>query len=412
MPKPGGFKSVAGTFSGSDAAALEVDAAVPSSAYNATYIKSASKRRYPTIHAPITDKQAFAILQESPEEQTKVAAVESPVHYNPMTVLETLKLLSKGDISDDALEVYEEDGNRIRAYAAIAKQRPLTAEEQAMVNEIGTRLAEEARKLVEEDVLSSQSNRGELESLAAIRQNLITARAVALGAADAEEQKQIDAISEAKSAEGDVNNYQLLSGNLDPSIAILEDELKQGLPGIPAKSKAKVKLRKEAELLKLQNEKVDLDNLALETTVAQTNFERLSDEAKLARDNFVVEAQARGAELPQAEAALDLAKTTPRLVNPRFAPKSSKASNQAQLFASAVQISQAPPAAADSKYDTEFALMSTKSGPVEQFIKFNLGHNTADKKKFHPNTRLTQEWVQICQKQQAAELAIVTPVAA
>ena len=182
MPKPGGFKSVAGTFSGSDAAALEVDAAVPSSAYNATYIKSASKRRYPTIHAPITDKQAFAILQESPEEQTKVAAVESPVHYNPMTVLETLKLLSKGDISDDALEVYEEDGNRIRAYEAIAKQRTLTSEEQAMVDEIGTRLAEEARKLVEEDVLSSQSNRGELESLAAIRQNLITARAVALGA--------------------------------------------------------------------------------------------------------------------------------------------------------------------------------------------------------------------------------------
>ena len=81
------------------------------------------------------------MLQDSPEEQTKVATVESPVHYNPMTVLETLKLLSKGDISDDALEVYEKDGNRIRAYAAIAKQRTLTSEEQAMVDEIGTRLS-------------------------------------------------------------------------------------------------------------------------------------------------------------------------------------------------------------------------------------------------------------------------------
>ena len=96
-----------------------------------------------------------------------------------------------------------------------------------MVDEIGTRLAEEARKLVNEDVLSAQSKRGELESLAAIRQNLITARAVALGAADAEEQKRLDAISEAKNAEGDVNNYQLLSGTLDPPIAVLEDELKR-----------------------------------------------------------------------------------------------------------------------------------------------------------------------------------------
>ena len=138
----------------------------------------------------------------------------------------------------------------------------------------------------------------------------------------------MDAISEAKSAEGDVNNYQMLSGNLDTPIADLEDELKKGLPGTPGKSKAKVKVRKEAQLKKLKKDKLELDNLALEATVAQTNFERLSDEAKLARDNFVVEAQARDAELPQAEAALDLAKITPRLVNPRFAPKSSKASNK------------------------------------------------------------------------------------
>ena len=78
MPKPGGFKSVAGTFSGSDAALSEVDAAVPPSAYNANYLKSASKRRYPAIHGPITNKQAFAILQDAPEEQTKMgAAAES-----------------------------------------------------------------------------------------------------------------------------------------------------------------------------------------------------------------------------------------------------------------------------------------------------------------------------------------------
>ena len=70
-------------------------------------------------------------------------------------------------------------------------------------------------------------------------------------------------------------------------------------------------MRKEAELLKLRNEKLDLDNLALEVTVAQTNFERLRDEAKAARDNFAAEALTRDGEISQAEVALDLAQTTP-----------------------------------------------------------------------------------------------------
>ena len=43
-----------------------------------------------------------------------------------------------------------------------------------------------------------RNKRGELESLAAIQQNLVTARAVALAAANAEEQKRLDAISEAR----------------------------------------------------------------------------------------------------------------------------------------------------------------------------------------------------------------------
>ena len=398
MPKPGGFKSVAGTFSGSDAAALEVDAAIPSSVYNATYIKSASKRRYPTIHGPITDKQAFAILQDSPEEQTKVAAADSPVHYNPMTVLETLKLLSKGDISDDALEVYEEDGNRIRAYAAIAKQRALTSEEQAMVDEIGTRLAEEARKLVEEDVFSERNKRGELESLAAIHQNLPFRQAESVAAGQSEELRRLDMIGEAKKAEGDVAHFEAMSLAIDPQIQQLEDDLKADYPWAGRKQRAKLRAADAAAIAQLRIDKRKIDDAALGATVEVGKFERLRDEAEAARDLRFDEAKVLGLSGPQAEAELQLARLMPRAVNPRFAPKSSKASNQAQLFASAVQISQAPPAPSDAKYDAEFALMAAPSGPVEQFIKFNLGHNTSDKKKFHPNSRLTQEWVEFVRK--------------
>ena len=53
--------------------------------------------------------------------------------------------------------------------------------------------------------------------------------------------------------------------------------------------------------------------------------------------------------------------------------------------------------------------MSAKSGPVEEFIKFNLGHNTADKKKFHPNTRLTQEWVEFVRNSKLPNLPSSPP---
>ena len=407
MPKPGGFKSVAHTFSGSDAAFAEVDAAIPPSAYNANYLRTASKRRYPTIHGPITDNQAFAILRGASDEETKVARAPvgtsvgltsvGPTHYAPMAVLETLKLLSKGDISDEQLEVYEEDGNRIRTYAAVARQRALTSEEQDMVDEIGARLAEEARKLVEEDVLSAQSKRGELEALAAVPKNLQHEQTVAVATAAAEEQKRVDAAAEAKNAEADVINYQTISSTCDAPILLLEDELKRGLPGTPGKNKAKVRLRKETELQKLKDEKLDLDNLALAATVAQSNFERLHDDAALARDAAAATATARGADIIPAMDALNLARDTKREVNARFAPKISKAGKQAQLTAAAVQISQAPPAPADAKYDAEFSTMSTKGGPVEEFIKFNLGRDTS-KKKFHSNGRLMLEWVEFARK--------------
>ena len=83
----------------------------------------------------------------SPDD-TEVPRVDTtPKHYSPSDVLEILKLLAEGDITDEQVDAYEEDANRMRAYAVVAKQRSLTEVEQQLVDEAGARLAEEALPL-------------------------------------------------------------------------------------------------------------------------------------------------------------------------------------------------------------------------------------------------------------------------
>src|SRR4051812_19174983 len=58
---------------------------------------------------------------------------------------------SSSSFSVPATSGYEEDANRMRAYAAVAKERALTEDEQRLVDEVGFRLAKEAKGLVGED---------------------------------------------------------------------------------------------------------------------------------------------------------------------------------------------------------------------------------------------------------------------
>ena len=62
VAKPGGFKSVAGTFSASDAAKTElmpvgVVNEVAPSVYNANYLKTASPLQYPPISLPLSNQE-------------------------------------------------------------------------------------------------------------------------------------------------------------------------------------------------------------------------------------------------------------------------------------------------------------------------------------------------------------------
>ena len=95
-------------------------------------------------------------------------------------MLETLKLLAGGNISDDQLDAYEEDASRLRVYAAVTKQRALTEDEQRAVDEIGRRLDAEAQSLASDDAAAIQEREGGLRVLSAERGTIASAAAMAV----------------------------------------------------------------------------------------------------------------------------------------------------------------------------------------------------------------------------------------
>lgn len=128
-------------------------AAVP--AYNSNYLKTASTKTYPL--PVLSELDIKAGMMDQP--------VETPDKFTPESVLELIKLLNTGDISDEAREEYEADAAKMSAFAVIAKQRPLSASEQEIVDVIGRRLADEARELVAEDVAAERDTATGLAAL-------------------------------------------------------------------------------------------------------------------------------------------------------------------------------------------------------------------------------------------------------
>jgi hypothetical protein len=149
-------------------------------------------------------------------------------------------------------------------------------------------------------------------------------------------------------------------------------------------------LRFEKELKSLRKEKRKADDDAAEATAAQGEFERLSGEAEAQRDALFKEARDRDTAI----ASLSLEKQSRPKFNPRFAAARSR---EPELFASAVEISRAPPAEEDKALDAKFAAVTGPKGPVHEFINFNLSARTVDK-KFFSNAALAREWAEYAQR--------------
>ena len=77
-------------------------------------------------------------------------------------------------------------------------------------------------------------------------------------------------------------------------------------------------------------------------------------------------------------------------MNPRFGPRESKIEKQAQLIASAIEISQAG-LVSDAKHDTVLSTAKAQNA-VNAFIKFNTGASKSDPIKYVSDTELARLW--------------------
>ena len=77
-------------------------------------------------------------------------------------------------------------------------------------------------------------------------------------------------------------------------------------------------------------------------------------------------------------------------MNPRFGPRPTKIEKQAELIASAIEISQAGPVQ-DVKYDTELATAKAQDA-VNAFVKFNIGASKSDPAKYITDAKLARLW--------------------
>ena len=154
--------------------------------------------------------------------------------------------------------------------------------------------------------------------LSAERGNIANAEAAAVRDLKDAERRRIEAVHEAKLAEGDVAHYEAMSRGLDLEILRLEDELKRDYPGEHSADKPELRKRARAGLRGVKAEKLAFDNAALAATVAQGQYEQLAEDAKAARDIGFATALAHKAAKQPAEDAFEAAKLLKARVNPRL----------------------------------------------------------------------------------------------
>ena len=95
--------------SGTDTASVELAPAIPASTYNANYLKTGNTRVYPLGDGPMTPAKAIKIFNGASFEHTAPAPAAPAIVYDPVKVLETLKLLAGGNISDEQLDALASD---------------------------------------------------------------------------------------------------------------------------------------------------------------------------------------------------------------------------------------------------------------------------------------------------------------
>jgi len=388
-PKPGPIQShtVRSPYEASDAGPTYLPTINPSR-YNTHMLKSSGPVvSYPYGDGPITEDKAIAML-----EGKRVDAAFKPLEsrtYTPLEVREILKLLAEGDLSEEQLDAYAEDDGRLRTYAAAAKQRALTVEEQAAVDEIGRRLDAEAASLAREDVGYVKDKRNEIEAvdrgLGLMAGDLDRADRSAMSS-EVELNKMESALATARADEAKHDTW-LRAIATSAEYKRLEDEETKGWPSAATQGE-EIALENRLESIRkagrrIQGKIVDAQALIvqLEHDIALVSHNRDTSNRDASDLRTVV--------IPRGVVDAEAIRLRKRNVNPRFGRPSRQEMPQ---LVDAIEVSRLPDAAEDKTSDYDFAL-AIKSGAVDKFLAKNaISHGLSTDTEFISNPKIISMW--------------------
>ena len=228
-----------------------------------------------------------------------------------------LKLFSKGDLSDEQLDMYEQDKGRLRVFVALKKQRQLTEDEQATVNEIGLRLGVEVAQLAGEDLGFARSKQATIDELMRAR-DVVEAQRVTETIERQRKQRLRPVL------------------NADAEFRGLEDEEAFGYPSAISNLDSERMAARLAEL----HEIYDARDLQLRRS---TRFADRNMTTALVRNT--------DPDVLTAAAAISQAQTESLKVNPRFARSRAKIEGQMPQLMDALELSRLPNAKEDKTND-------------------------------------------------------------
>ena len=315
--------------------------------------------------------------------------------YTPIEVCELLKLLAEGDLSEEQLDAYAEDDGRLRTYAAIAKQRVLTSEEQAAVDEIGRRLDAEAATLAREEVGFAKEKRNEIDSVdraLGLMTGDLDRADLSAKSSEVELGKVGSALAAARADEAKHDTWLRSIAN-SAEFKQLEDEETKGWPSAASQEEATVMENR------LESFRVKVNRNIQKITAAQDLamwLEHYSGIVSSRRDDSLRDASdLRTIVIPRGKVDAEAIRLRKRNVNPRFGRPSPQEMPQ---LVDAIEVSRLPDAAEDKTGDYDFMVANTPGGPSDQFYKYNaISHGLSGDPKFISNADIHDEWTRFVQ---------------
>jgi hypothetical protein len=146
----------------------------------------------------------------------------------------------------------------------------------------------------------------------------------------------------------------------------------------------------ERRLAELRAQEAEIDSRLPVLAAAKARAKQARNAAPAARDAALAFVRNQEPLIANAGAAVSLARSAKRAVNPRFA-RAEKAEPQ---LLEALEVARLPDAPEDKQSDTAFANASKVGGPVDAFYEYNaISHGLSGDPKFISKEALRDAWI-------------------